>query len=126
MTRRDAIFLITASLPASAQKKGPDLDLIEAAAHVEDNRINIDIRIRNLTNRSIRKITVIFEILDTSGSVLSKQQGQIEESVLEPQEVGNFHAQMAWHARTHAFRVSFEDANGRELRTEDTGPRPVE
>ena len=110
----------------SAQQKGPDVELLEAYAQAEDKRINIDGRVKNVAERPIRKLTVIFELLDPSNNVLTKQQGPIEEAVLEPGQEGSFHTQLAWHARTHAFRVSFEDGSGRELRAEKTGPFPVE
>lgn len=131
MTRRALIAAIStaASLRAqknSGQQKGPEVELLEAAAHVEEQRVNIDGRVKNVAGKPIRKLTVIYEILDPSNHVLTKQQGPVEEPVLEAGEEGTFHAQMAYHARTHAFRLSFEDGSGRELRSEKTGPFPVE
>jgi hypothetical protein len=132
MTRRTVIAALAAISLASAQKKsaqspkGPDIELIEAAAQVEGSRVNIDGRVKNSSERPIKKMIVIFEMLDPSNNVLTKQQGPIEEAVLEPGDEGNFHAQIAWHARAHAFRVSFEDGSGRDLRAEKTGPFPIE
>jgi hypothetical protein len=88
--------------------------------------VNIDGRVKNTSERPIRKLIVIFEVLDPSNNVLTKQQGPIEEPVLEPGEEGAFHVQIAWHARGHSFRVSFEDGSGRDLRAENTGPFPIE
>jgi hypothetical protein len=131
MTRRTAIAFVSALPLGYGQKKntrpkGPDVELIEAVARLEDSRVNIDVRVRNTSDRPIQKLTVILEVLDPSNNVLTKQQGTIEESVLEPGDEGRFHAQIAWHARTHAFRLGFEDGAGRDLRAENTGPFPVE
>lgn len=131
MTRRTVIAVLTASGIATAEKKaaapkGPEVELLEAAARVEDSRVNIDGRVKNTSDRPIRKLNVIFELLDPSNNVLTKQQGPIEEPVLEPRGEGSFHAQIAWHARGHAFRVSFEDGSGRDLRAENTGPFAIE
>jgi hypothetical protein len=131
MTRRIAIALLSSLAVAygqkrSARQKGPDVKLLEAAARLDEKRVNIDIRVRNVSDRPIQKLTVIFEILDPSNNVLTRQQGTIDESLLEPGDEGGFHGQIAWHARTHAFRVSFEDGSGRDLRAENTGPFPVE
>lgn len=131
MTRRTviaslAIVVSAHSQKKSAQQKAPEIELLDASAKVEDSRVNIDGHVKNTSERPIKKLIAIFEVLDPSDNVLTKQQGPIEQSVLEPGEEGSFHVQIAWHARGHAFRVSFEDGSGRDLRAENTGPFPIE
>lgn len=126
MTRRTLL----ASLPAlslsaqkkNAEKKGPEVHLLEASAHVEDRRINIDGRVRNAGTKSIRKLNFILEMLDSDRKVLTRQQGRIDEDTLDPGDEAIFRAQIAWHARAVWFRVEFEDGGGRELLAENTGP----
>jgi hypothetical protein len=131
MTRRTVIALCAALPLVRAQKrsensKGPELELLEASARIEDNRVNIDGRLKNTSDRALRKVVVVFEMLDTSNNVLTKQQGPIEEPVLEPGDEGSFHVQIASHARGHSFRLAFEDGSGRDLRAENLGPFPIE
>lgn len=131
MTRRTVIAAfgacsLTYAQKKSGQAKGPEIECLEAVARLENRRVMIDGRVRNASERPIKKLMVIFEMLDPSSNVLTKQQGPIEEPMLEPGEEGSFHVQIAWHARGHAFRLSFEDGSGRELRGENTGPFVIE
>ncbi|HYO80671.1 MAG TPA: hypothetical protein VES20_04660 [Bryobacteraceae bacterium] len=127
MHRRSALAILICSSVVSAQKqKGPEVEILDATAKVDDSRVNVDCRIRNVSGKPIRKVAVILEVLDIGNNVLTKQQGHIEAPVLEPGDDSLFQAQFAYHARNHAWRVSFEDASGRELRVENAGPFPIE
>jgi hypothetical protein len=127
MTRRSFLTASAVVQAAFAQKKGPDLEVTETTARVEDRRINIDGTLRNLTPRPIKKLMVFYEVLDSDRNVLTKQNGLTEAgNTLEPGEETTFHAQIAWHARSISLRLSFEDASGRELRAENMGPFPID
>jgi hypothetical protein len=132
MTRR-FVLLSLASVPLCfaqkkkpAQDKGPEVELLEASAHVEDSRLNMDGRLRNVGERPIRKLRIYSEILDSDKKVLTRQQGDLGMEEFEPGEESRFEAQMAYHARAIWFRLEFEDAGGRELRAEKTGPFQIE
>jgi hypothetical protein len=130
MTRRVLSVVVTAPLAAAqkrnAQNKGTEVELLEISAHVEEKRVNIDGRITNPGDRPIRKLNVIFEILDSDNNVLTRQQGPVEEPVLEPGAESAFQMQIQYHARAVRFRVLAEDGSGRELRLGNAGPFPIE
>ena len=132
MTRRllfAAVCVWASSLRAqkkNAEKKGPDVELLEATAQLEDRRVNIDGRVRNTGGKPIRKLNFILEILDSDRKVLTRQQGKFDEEVLDPGDEAIFRAQIAWHARAESFRVEFEDGSGRELTAANTGPFSIE
>ena len=131
MTRRTLLASVAMLSPLVAQKKNaekksPEVHLLEATAQVEDQRINIDGRVRNTGEKPIRKLNFIFEMLDSDRKVLTRQQGQIDEDVLDPGDEAVFRAQIAWHARAVWFRVEFEDGGGRELMAANTGPFVIE
>jgi hypothetical protein len=129
MTRRLVLLSIPTVLFAQQRKskdKGPEVELLEATARVEDGVLLLDGRLKNVSEKSIRGLTIIFEVLDPNKNVLTKQQGPIEEKQLEPGEEGRFEVQMAFHARAVWFRMWFEDGGARELRAEKTGPFPIE
>jgi hypothetical protein len=131
MTRRTLVASI-AVLPSlraqkkNAEKKGPDVHLVEATAQLEDGRVNIDGRVRNTSEKPIRKLNFILEMLDSDRKVLTRQQGRIDEDTLDPGDEAVFRAQIAWHARAVLFRLEFEDGGGRELMAENTGPFAIE
>lgn len=129
MNRRAVIaFFPSAFLLGQKKKdnKGPEIELLEATAHVEDSRVNVDGRVKNVSERPVRKLNVVYEVLDGDRNVLTKQQGTIDAAVLDPGEEASFQSQMQYHARAVSFRLSFEDGGGRELRAEKTGPFPIE
>jgi hypothetical protein len=133
MTRRRLLFAPLIAHPVlraqkkAAANKGPEVEVINATAAVEDNRLNIDGQVRNAGDRPIRKLTVFYEVLDSDGNALTRQSGQIEGAeLLQAGEDSSFHAQMAYHARAVSFRLSFEDGSGRELRAVKSGPFPID
>ena len=126
MTRRIVIAALGSAAFAQKKPAPPEVELLEATAGVEEQRVNIDGRVRNTAQKPIRKLVVVYEILDPANNVLTRQQGPIEEPVLDLSDEARFAAQLAWHARSHAFRLFFEDGSGRELRAENTGPFPIE
>lgn len=131
MNRRLFLAAIAFGAVAAAQKKsgstkGPEVQVLEVSARAEDNRVNIDGRLKNSMDRPIRKLNVIFEVLDGDGKVLTRQQGPIDEPVLEAGEEASFQTQIHFHARAVSLRVLAEDGSGRELRLENAGPFPIE
>jgi hypothetical protein len=130
MTRRSVIHLLIA-LPAAAagkksKDKGSEVQLVTASARLEDGKIAVDGRIRNVGERPIRNLEVYYEILDSDGKTLTRQHGPIEQEILGPGEESSFLVQMAFHARAISMRIEFEDGAGRELRAENTGPFQIE
>ena len=131
MTRRIllaafAVLPLVRAQKKNAEKKVPDVQLIEATAQVEERRVNIDGRVRNSGEKPIRKLNFILEMLDSDKRVLTRQQGKFDEEVLDPGDEAIFRAQIAWHARAVSFRVEFEDGSGRELNAANTGPFAIE
>lgn len=122
------LFVLCFSAPGAKKNapKPPDLELIDSSAHVEENKINIDGHIRNVSAKAIRKPVVFYEILDSDQKVLTRQQGEIEQEVLPAGADEGFHAQIAYHARSVSFRLEFEDGAGHELRVAKSGPFPIE
>ena len=109
-----------------SQAKGPEVLLLDAVAKVEDQRVIVDGHVRNVTDKPIRKLTVVYEILDFDKKVLTRQKGAIDEEFLDPGDEAGFSAQMQYHARGVYYRFEFEDGSEKELRAEKTGPFPFE
>jgi hypothetical protein len=127
VTRRSFVITIAAaSIAAAAKKKsqakGPEIELLEHSAKTEDGRVNLDGRVKNLADHPIRKLTIIYEILDSDKNVLTRQKGAIEEDELPQGEEAGFSAQITYVARSVYYRFEFEDGSERELRSENTGP----
>ena len=127
VTRRSfAVTIAGGSIVAAAKKKsqakGPEIEILEHSAKIEEGRVNLDGRVKNLLDRPVHKLTVIYEILDSDKNVLTRQKGAIDEEELPPGEEAGFSAQITYVARSVYYRFEFEDASERELRSENTGP----
>jgi hypothetical protein len=109
-----------------SKSKGPEIVLLDCLGKIEDGVFVVDGHLRNTAEKPVRKLTVVYEVLDSDKNVLTRQKGEINEDELEPGQEAGFHAQMAYHARAISFRLSFEDGGERELRSEKTGPFPIE
>ncbi len=130
LNRRTLLFSFSFLAPLwgakKSQAKGPEVVLADAVARIEDGRVVVDGHVRNVTDKPIRKLTVIYEILDSDKKVLTRQKGSIDQEILDPGEEAPFSAQMQYHARGVFYRFEFEDGSEKELRSEKTGPFPLE
>lgn len=109
-----------------SDRSQPEIELMNVRAAVESGRVEIDGRVKNTSEKPVRKLVIFFEMLDSDRRVLTRQQGAIEELVLEPGSEAAFSGQITWHARAVAYRLSFEDGSARELRGLNTGPFAIE
>ena len=110
----------------NAQNKGPEAEVLQFSARVEEKRVNIDGAIKNAGERPIRKLRIIFEVLDSDNRVLTRQQGPLDEPFLESGDEAAFQIQMHYHARAVSVRVAAEDGSGKELRLANAGPFVIE
>lgn len=118
--------VLAAQKKRSTDRNQPEIELMDVRAAVESGRVEIDGRVKNTSDKPVRKLAIFFEMLDSDRKVLTRQQGAIEEPVLDPSAEASFSGQVAWHARAVAYRLSFEDGSGRELRGLNTGPFAIE
>jgi len=130
LNRRTLLFSLGCLSPLAgakkSQAKGPEVILVDATAKVEDARVNLDGHVRNVTDKPIRRLTVVYELLDSDRKVLTRQKGSIDDESLDPGDEAPFSAQMHYHARGVFYRLEFEDGSEKELRAEKTGPFPLE
>lgn len=125
------LLLITALPYAQPAKKAQQLkpaaiNVLEASAHREQDRLNIDCRVRNTGERPATDLVVIVDVLDSDKKPLTTQKGESDPESIDPSQDGEFHAQMRLPPRAVFIRLSFEDGSGRDLKSTNTGPFPIE
>lgn len=129
--KRRALLLAFASLWfASGQKRKqerpPDVEMTAASAHrAPGRRINLDGRVKNVGQKPIENLILVFDFLTAGEKVITTQRGPIDSKWLEPAESCEFHFQMTDHARAVSFRVR-ATSKGFELLVANGGPFPVE
>ena len=105
--------------------KGPEIELIEATCQRSTDRVLLDGRIRNASDRTLQKIVLTFRFMAPGGQVIASKNGSLDEQVLEPGDEAEFHMQVPSPARAVSFDVNI-DGSGREPRLDRSGPFPIE
>lgn len=130
---RTLFFLVLAAsvmaLPAgkkAQQPKPPAIAVLEAAAHRDQDRLNIDGRIKNTGERQAAGIVIIVDVLDSDKNPLTTQKGSSEPESLDPGQEGEFHSQMPLPPRAVFIRLSFEDGTTRDIKATNTGPFAID
>src|SRR5436305_10506763 len=112
-TRRSLLLTVAASLPiAVAQKKPakpPEIEVLECSVKRQGDLIVLDGRIKNVTDRRLKDLSVLFDFLSPEKQVITTKRGGLDEEVLAPGDDGEFHSQVEPPPRATYFQVSFED-----------------
>jgi hypothetical protein len=113
-----------------AEKKGRQLavQVVETAAHRNaDGTIHLDGRVRNIGDRPIAGLVIVFDFLAPEGAVISSQKyGTDNNGALERGEEAAFEAKLSDHVRAVHYRIGAVDRSGRDLRVAKPGPYPIE
>jgi hypothetical protein len=117
------------ALPATKkaqQPKPPAIAVLETAAHRDQDRLNIDARIKNTGERQATDIVIIVDVLDSDKNPLTTQKGSSDPESLDPGQEGEFHAQLPLPPRAVFIRLSFEDGGARDIKATNTGPFAID
>jgi hypothetical protein len=118
--------IVLSCLAQKKQPKPPEVELLQVAAHREETLINIDGRVKNVGEKPLRGLTVLFDFLDSDNHVLASMKGGVEEPALSPGDETEFHAQLQAPARATSFQVNFADGGGKDLRLAKSDVLPIE
>ena len=131
--RRLVVFAILPLLALGAgDKKGkspraPRVEVLELTVQRTTERtVEIDGRVRNCGEKSIRHLVLHFKVLSPEGDVVTTQTGEISPEVLEPGEEAEFHWRMRDHARAVSLRVEASAPNDPVLALANPGPYAIE
>ena len=108
------------------QPKPPEVELLEVTAHREEGRINVDGRVKNVGEKPVKGLTVLYDFLDSDKHVIASMKGDVEEALLEPGAEAEFHAQLQAPPRATSFQVNFADGGGKDLRPAKSEIFPIE
>jgi hypothetical protein len=118
---------VTVAYPAKKEQPKPAaISVLEASAHRDQDRLNIDGRLKNTGERPATDVVIIVDVLDSDKRPLTTQKGVSEPESLDPGQEGEFHAQMSLPPRAVFFRLSFEDGATRDIKATNTGPFAIE
>src|SRR3954469_15611354 len=88
------LFLMLVAGASTAADKKPDVEVLEATAHRGETKISIEGRIRNTSDKSIKKLTLVFHFMAPGKQVITSQKGQIDEELFEKGQEAAFHMEL--------------------------------
>ena len=126
------IALIFAALTLSGadkkpkKPKPPDIEVIEVSAKRSEGLIAIDSKVRNVGEKPIRGLTIVFEFFAPGHVPLTTQKATIEEEILNKGEEAMIRAQLNDPVRAVSIEISAVDEPGHDLKIVKPGPYPIE
>ena len=120
------IALAACLIAADKKPRQPDLEILEASAHRGEVRTSVEGRIRNSSDRPLKKVTLLFHFMAPGKQVVTTQKGAIEEELLDPGQEASFHMELNSPPRSVEFAISAVEGSGRDLRIGKPGPFPIE
>ncbi len=108
--------------PAPRQR----VEVLKLEAGRESGRILIDGAVKNTGQRRLPALTLVFDLLDSDGNVMSRLRGPIEDEVLEPAAESEFHFYVSDHVRAVLVRVSAVSGRGMDVEVVNGGPFPLD
>ena len=118
--------LAPAALQKPKQRSQNQIEVVEAKAERQERRIMLDGRVKNSGQRTLYRLVLIFDLIDSEQKVISSRKGPIEEDVLEPGEEASFQFYVPDQARAVQFRMEATSEKATDLEVIKPGPFPIE
>jgi hypothetical protein len=120
-----AILVTLALALAAADKKG-DVEILEASGHRGETTISIEGRLRNTSDKPLRRLTLLIDFMAPGRQVVTTQKARIDEEILPIGEESVFRLELKAPPRSVEFQFNAEDDRGRDQRVVNPGPFSIE
>ncbi len=122
-----AILVAALALSAADKKhKGPDVELLDVGAKRGESLVTVDCRVRNIGEKPIRGLTLIFEFFGPGRVPITTQKATVDEESLAVREESTVRAQLSDPVRAVTFEISAVDEAGRDLKVAKPGAYSIE
>jgi len=112
---------------AKKDKKKPfEIQVLETTARRSDGIIAVDARVRNVGERSIEELILVFDIMAAGEQVISTQKTPVDNELLESGAETSVHVQMRDAVRAVSYRVNATDRAGHDMNVLKSGPYVIE
>jgi hypothetical protein len=114
--------------PKGGKPRGGKVALLELAVHRagDENRIEIDGRLRNDGDRPLDGLTLMLHFLGADNDQVSQLRGKIDNEALDAGEESEFHWQLSNNPRAVEVQVTAANKQGFEVDLDKPGPYPIE
>ena len=118
--------VLTAASDKNDKKHAAEIALTDVHAARTEDQIQIDAHLRNISEKAVGELTLIFEFRASDHSPVVTQRVQTDEETLEPGGEATIHAACANVNRAIEISVSAQDSRGRYHRVDKPGPYVIE
>lgn len=129
MKRFLVCFLLAVWVGGAEKKKKKNpwaIEVVEVSAHRGSGSVTVDGKVRNVGDRPIEKLVVLFDFIGPSGGVVTTQRLEIDEPLLDPGEEAVFRGEVTDPVRAVRYRVNATDKLQRDFNVTNPGPFVVE
>ncbi len=126
MIFRVVLGLICLGLSVFAKGKKFDLTVSDVSVRRDADSVNIDGRIENTGDKTLKKLKYFIEFRDPDGKTISTRTGDVEPKALEPGNDFEFQARVPDSVRAVDVMFRFEDGSGRVVDAANSGPFTIE
>lgn len=122
------VFLLTTGLStgAAAGKKRADIQILDFKAERADDLISVHAKVKNIGERTLQRVTIIFRFVDTAKATVTTQRTALETLELAPGQESEIDAQMKDAPRAVWVMILADRSGGVETRVAGDGPYTVE
>ena len=110
----------------AADKKPPDIRILEISARRDGGKLLIDGQFRVTGDKPIRNMKLTLDFLAEGHSSVSTKQFEVDEPVLYPGDESEFHVAASAPPRAVEFRIRAYGEGSRQLSVENPGPHPIQ
>ncbi len=121
-----AVLFSLCAAGAYQKTKTGDIDIVEVAAHRDNDVIAIDGRVRNTSDKTIHGLVLSFDFTASDGSVMTTQTAPVDEETLGAGDEAPFHLQLSNPPRAIKFKISALNESKRWLRVSRGGPFAID
>jgi hypothetical protein len=123
--KKFSILLALGLALLAADKKG-EIEILEASAHRGESTISIEGRLRNISEKPLRRLTLLIDFMAPGRQVVTTQRARIDEEILPVGDESVFRLELKAPPRAVEFQFNAVDDRGRDQRVANPGPFPIE
>jgi hypothetical protein len=108
------------------KKKQFEIQVLETTARRAEGIISVDARVRNVGDRPIEELILLFDIMAAGEQVISTQKTPVDDEELAAGAETSVHVQMRDAVRAVSYRVNATDRAGHDFNVLKSGPYVIE
>ena len=98
------------------------MQVLETSARRGVDMIAMDGRVRNIGEKPVKGLVILFDFLGTDGQVVTTQRFEVDQDIVEPGQDATFRGKLMDPVRAVRYRMNATDSLGRDFKVSNPGP----